>query len=656
MNKEISMRNNLTLTLAATIAAIGLSACDTGPEGKSVENEVPIAPQTIIRGTSDKDKALFKAVSLENVIINIIDAATGKPISIDANKPIRFTIDDVNEVGAIQLSENSDDPNFSDDKTYEFYSAISALTFQINEDLESDDYPVTLRAQVEADGYFSSGTTIIISENTSNVVASISLINKEAPPSNVKVKAMSVNPADGGTVETAGGEASGRFTLKPTSGLEGLEAGDLEIQLAYFDPSNTNADAVFPGGLNFESDTENSPASGGGIFTTAGFMAIDITDKDGNKAHKLADNAVLRFNIPAGLDNPESTSTPKEKVKAGDVIPIWSRDDITGKWKMENGVTAVKDDNGQLYIEYTTDHLSYYNLDWYNGRCNGARDLTFEGDFTMPTNGIMVNIKNDSISFNRNAYFYDKENELYNSPDRSNLTTFTASYDGKILGETTVANCDPISVSIDETQLPPVPELIDISVSASVVAPASVTYWDIYRILDEAEVSPDTKNKVLNFTHPQSLPETGLYWADYPSYQARSTLRAFSDLYQGLLDEGILDRDQIAIIQTVMATQFVLENATYYYYIYDQDGRFLSYGNGNTSVDIKINVSVGNSIYISFSGEIDGTYIYGSEMKTLTDDEIDTKELDIKIPNAVAISAIYRALVDQNKIPEELLQ
>lgn len=668
------MKKILTYSMASALLATCLSGCDSGPEKTNLDRQVPQAPGIIVRGQTSEDQEIFSAEQLKTITLFVRDSKTQNII----NEQIRFSIDDVKALNSLQLSDNAQQPNFDKEETYEFYSSTSSYTLLINKDIPEESFPVILRAQVDVEGYFSTGTTITIGYDQDIAIANIDLVNKTNPPENVTVAKKTANINAGGLTEAievggAGsiGQASGTFTINPAGALKDINGNDLEpgeitIEVAYFDPSSENAEEVFPGGLSFESDTAGGETSEGGLFFTAGLMAVDIIDSKGNKAHILGgDNAAtLTFNIPTDLDNPKTGA----KVKEGDIIPIWSRSEKTGQWAMEEDetTTVLKSADGQLYIKYSTGHLSYWNLDWYGSRCN-VRGLTFTSlsgeSFDMPPGSIRVNIDNSPINLHRRKYSRDISNKLYNSPRANTSTTFTAFYKNQQLGQTLASNCNDINIAVDTSLIPaPLPS-VDLAITAAFVAPQAVNFWEVERMLREAKIDKARRNKILEFTHPGSEPAASIYsyYLNYEAYRARYQRVSLADIYQKILDQNLMDREDISIVQTVQATKYTLNDARSWYYLMDSDYRYVTSGYlqmSNVGVNLQLRTAEGDILYFGAYGRVFDTddqsysWVYGYNRTVLTADQLSTGKIDFELPSASAVSVIYKALINKTKVSE----
>lgn len=161
------------------------------------------------------------------------------------------------------------------------------------------------------------------------------------------------------TTETASVTFPASTKFKGENGQE-ITSGNLSANIVYFGTTNESSLNAFPGGFSANNilGQNGQPIQEGATFVTAGFLSVNM--KVGNTDVKSFTKPLkVKMDINSNLDNPATGA----KVKAGDVIPVWSLDEKTGQWKWEaNGTVAAS--GGKLYMEYEMAHLSSWNIDW----------------------------------------------------------------------------------------------------------------------------------------------------------------------------------------------------------------------------------------------------------------------------------------------------
>jgi hypothetical protein len=186
--------------------------------------------------------------------------------------------------------------------------------------------------------------------------------------------------------------------LKTSSGAPAA-AGDLTLTVVHFDndtdagvdpdfvPSSGSL-ALFPGGLDttIEDDDASTPESGS--FSSAGFAAIELRDSAGDLITDFSGNPVtIEITIPAGTPFPAGATgaglvdtAPTGTVNAGDTVPVWTYNELTGKWKPQLDpdtnlpivATVESKADSTLFVSFKTNHLTYFNLDYWYNYCNSS--------------------------------------------------------------------------------------------------------------------------------------------------------------------------------------------------------------------------------------------------------------------------------------------
>ena len=149
--------------------------------------------------------------------------------------------------------------------------------------------------------------------------------------------------------------------------------GSLVINLISFSEAGSST-AFFPGGLFPEEvKLENGSIESGGLFVSAGFASITMTVNGVPVKYFNGQLITIRVNISKTAVNPEN-NLPFE---ADDTIDVWSYDENLGKWTFQtNGIVqGIADD---LYVEFTTDHLCYFNLDYFEDSTAKCEDSSLK--------------------------------------------------------------------------------------------------------------------------------------------------------------------------------------------------------------------------------------------------------------------------------------
>ncbi|TVR61341.1 MAG: hypothetical protein EA422_12595 [Gemmatimonadales bacterium] len=276
--------------------------------------------------------------------------------------------------------------------------------------LPSATQPVVFDIFVSAPGFVETTRTVIL-DRPGLHSGEVGLVNLQSPPPGVTSTVATATASPDGSLLTpivattpteaeTGGAASVQIpagTILRTAGGEPL-TGPTTATVAYFNDASLTSLSSFPGGLDAV-QIEGGPL---GSFITGGFVSITVQDSQGRRAAELSQAADVAIAVASGTVNP-LTQAP---VRAGDELPIWSLDPRSGVWQAE-GVRVAEavpealadgrplprelTDTG-LITRFTTEHLSYFNIDWFSAdNCGIADNTVFRFD-THPTEPLRLEI------------------------------------------------------------------------------------------------------------------------------------------------------------------------------------------------------------------------------------------------------------------------
>lgn len=136
-------------------------------------------------------------------------------------------------------------------------------------------------------------------------------------------------------------------------------SGNISSKVVYFSGSDSIAQSVIENQLTGEAQLHD-----GSVIETklisAGMFSAQLTVGDQTVKTIEGEGLKLRTRISDELYNPEEG----RMVLEGDIIPMWSKDDGSGKWVLEKQSVVKKDSEG-LYLEDIVHHLSSWNWDWF---------------------------------------------------------------------------------------------------------------------------------------------------------------------------------------------------------------------------------------------------------------------------------------------------
>jgi hypothetical protein len=234
--------------------------------------------------------------------------------------------------------------------------------------------PIVFTISANVAGYAPVFQKITISSDADLKNAVIPLVSLATPPAGAAV-VQNDKPLTGGTsvaetkIETtvsAGTPQAVELTLPAGTQMQDankqpIAASSLKTTMIYYGTTNADAlqaaapimTAVDPIGPN------NTPIPGNVSFITAGAVSINMTA--GNTAVKNFSKAIsAEIEINPELINP----TTGAKIKAGDVVPVWSLDEGNGQWRFEYNAT-VTTSGGKLVAVINITHLSTWALNFF---------------------------------------------------------------------------------------------------------------------------------------------------------------------------------------------------------------------------------------------------------------------------------------------------
>ncbi|MEX1670356.1 hypothetical protein AB4876_15660 [Zhongshania guokunii] len=238
--------------------------------------------------------------------------------------------------------------------------------------------------------------------------------------------------------------------LKTSNGAPAAP-GELTLTVVHFD-NDTGADvdpdfvpsngslALFPGGLDttIEDDDPSTPESGS--FSSAGFAAIELRDSNGDLITEFSGNPVsIEITIPAGTPFPEGATgaglvdtAPVGTVNAGDTVPVWTYNELTGKWKPQldpdTGLpiiaTVESKPDSTLFVSFETDHLTYFNLDYWYNYCNSS--VYAPASFNVIDAAGQPNTRQFSLSYYQSSGGWARTKRAYSLDTFSSVDVYRA--------------------------------------------------------------------------------------------------------------------------------------------------------------------------------------------------------------------------------------
>ncbi len=349
--------------------------------------------------------------------VKFIDATTGELIGLQDKKQVNIEIGGKDAKSIIDITGLKKN-------VYKSVNGFIELALNPNIEPTTSD-PVEFTLMTSCDGYLSTSKPVEIVKKEKTVFA-IRMVNISDPPKGVSRiidKSGSANSTgeiqNNIVVTTPNGMAK---LLIPEGAILQTEygvplSGTIEVQLTHFSNMEDESLRVFPGGLNTNVRMQDGSYQQV-IFFSAGFIALEILDEDGDYADTVMINPMeLTMKIPEQTYNPDN----KGGIKDGDTVPVWSYNVDNGRWNYE-ATDTVNTEGGEYIVSTEMWHLSWWNWDWlWPVICDEGMVINFVSDeYYCNCYWWNVDVRN---SYNNtlmwSTYMYACEDEkvrLYNAP------------------------------------------------------------------------------------------------------------------------------------------------------------------------------------------------------------------------------------------------
>jgi len=379
--KKISLLNSLAIILLM-IGLLFLINCDETLFGKLTINYPSIKTQIGVR---------------------LIDASTGLPVN--TGNP-RIFIEGPDKVQVRDIGGK---------ETIKIVNGFAGMTLRSGTNPNLNN-PVRVTVICRADGYLSTSRSLTITEHGGYDLF-LKMVRIEDPPpgvSGIVHNELVISPTGENpftvkiktpTLIATGTSATitiPQGTIIRTKNGEPL-SGSVTTRVMFFSNQNTESMEAFPGGFSSQV-TLNSGTLADVTFLTAGFIAINMTDASGRVAKFFDPPLEIYMEIPSNtIDNLGNA------IADGTEIPIWSYDEETGKWQQEPGVGVVRvsPENGNFYTTFYAEHLSWWNLDWFDNSCYQGATIIINNLSDCPGNSsVYFELLRTDGSFLSSMYHY----------------------------------------------------------------------------------------------------------------------------------------------------------------------------------------------------------------------------------------------------------
>lgn len=374
-----------------------------------------------------------------------------------------------------------------------------AIALSVNPNKNINNEPVQFMLKITGDNYLTTTIPVFLSEQDSITTFSANVVNKFNTSKGidyVKTEESLANNtlASDISVETSGSKAgtTSKVTIKAGTIFKDIDGNDIsggkiESEVVHFNSNDSESLASFPGGFMPQEITdENGEKVNDAYFETAGFVSIDM--KIGDKEVKnFSEPITIKMQVAPDFVNPDTGNI----IKIGEEIPIWSYSKDDGKWDYHTNGKVTKDSNNNFVVEYTTTHLSWYNLDFKGRRCSswvysdGRWNYSPLAKINVTMNGVtkanafslystfVYEGTNQSVSryAGKTKYWYDGQSfQLNNAPSGRNIQMVIYSGQsryrkGEVLFRSTAFNPCSGTVNLDVSNITSkLPQLVNVNV------------------------------------------------------------------------------------------------------------------------------------------------------------------------------------------------
>ncbi|MEW6775093.1 MAG: Ig-like domain-containing protein [Bdellovibrionota bacterium] len=242
--------------------------------------------------------------------------------------------------------------------------------------------------------------------------------------------------------------------------------GALSVSVTYLTNQSEKALAAFPGGFaEAPLQHEGVEPFSNGAFLSAGFLAIGVADRFGNRAAEFRDAGGAPAQAQLGVQVPGETMNPETggPIAAGDSIPLWSYEPETGEWAYESdALLSGPDEQGNFLAQVRIPRPSYWNLAWRLESCTAAAVNLLRAPQTQ---GLELDLRVRPLSggsyVEERRIGADESGPLALHAPKSLPLRFEVLYLGEIIGAVDAVlddSCGPVELSVDFA----VPALVDI--------------------------------------------------------------------------------------------------------------------------------------------------------------------------------------------------
>ncbi|MCH2084049.1 MAG: hypothetical protein MK226_16755 [Saprospiraceae bacterium] len=306
-------------------------------------------------------------VLLNPLTIQIVDAHLGIPLPADIS--VEVVGKDKDKIFSIMGERTL----FVDTNRDDEVAAILPIGVRRIENFSVDN-PLEFTLKIKAEGYMEAIESFsIVSER--NKMKTVRLLNLANPVQSISKETSDFLAPVGGLsadlqISSSMNEEEEMVTIDMEEGTELYDiegnklSGDVHVDLIHYDIHSGEALQLLPGGTSVANARDKQGNSLGNMtFRPMGAISLDMYVGD-KEVSAFSEPIEVTFYINGDMKNVETG----QNVKEGDLLEIYSFNELIAEWQMEGEVNVSKDAAGNLVASYLQPHLST----WFIGGGRGC--------------------------------------------------------------------------------------------------------------------------------------------------------------------------------------------------------------------------------------------------------------------------------------------
>ncbi|MGF7231323.1 hypothetical protein [Arachidicoccus sp.] len=346
-------RNSIFFVLILAIAGIGVFRC-TNP----LKNVVVSVDSNIFHHTVLLQVASSSGASIDDATVSLSGVDASKIFDLDGHQ------------------------------TYSIAGGVLALGVNPNSD-PTGSAKVNFNVLISKPGYLPVNIPVSIGANDSSSLKNVTLVSIANPPAGVEVETHTLPVDNDGTVttDTTINTTAGNGSVEETGvtfptgtqfkNIDGnvVSGSNLVVTILTANTADNDALSVFPGGGLTNSAIVAANGTTSGALLPAGLSEVSVTLK-GTQVTGFTTPIQIALQLDPNYNNPVTGT----KIKAGDVLDIYSFSTAKGFWQYESAGTVVSV-GGKLVVYISTSHLTWFMVGNLTTSCGSKLQYKLEASW-----------------------------------------------------------------------------------------------------------------------------------------------------------------------------------------------------------------------------------------------------------------------------------